>query len=244
MKKVIATLLALGMTTLLFAACGEDTTTTTTADPTTQTTVSTNDSTSATTDTTKPVETTTVKENIVFVDSEMVDNKDYGYFVRYIRNESNDIVGVAVHGWKIDNAATEIVVDSEYAVRNTTTGQLTMYPVLQVGVGQGVLSFQGKLESITIPSSVTKIATKAFVSCTKLKTLNLSEGLTSIGEMAFWNCTALETLVIPSTVTEIGRLAFDDCKNLKSVTLPRMFESQVENIFGIYAATINFTYVD
>lgn len=241
MKKVVATVLALGMTTLLFAACDKPSDETTTGGPVGNLSTTTNSTTTATT--TAPVETTTVKAPLVFSDDDMVDSTNYGYYCKILRNENKEAYALAVSGWKTEDATADMVIDAEYSFRDSM-GVLYTLPIVQVGVGQGVpaINFQSKLESVTIAEGVTKIANKAFPQCTKLKTLNLPEGLTSIGDMAFWNCKSLETLVIPSTVTEIGSYAFSACTSLKSVTLPARFESQVANIFdGCPNVVITYT---
>ncbi len=229
MKKVLATVLALGMTTLVFTACnGDDPSTTTDQNPV----VTTTEGSGVTTTTTAPVETTTAKQPLVFFDGDMVDNTDYGYYCKILRGENDEILGFAVHGWKNDSKVADLVVDSEYTVRDKTTGAVATYPIIQVGVGQGVISFQTEIESLTIPQGVLKIANKAFPQCTNLQSVTLPEGLQSIGNMAFWRCTSLASIVIPSTVTEIGEMAFANCTSLKSVTIPARFKDQAADIFS------------
>ena len=160
--------------------------------------------------------------------------------IRTVKDQNtNQNIGVAIFNWKQDKATANIVFDSEYTM---TDG--TKLPVLQIGVGQGILSFQNDLKSITVPASVDKIAKKAFSFCSELETIVLAEGLESIGEMAFWACKSLESISIPSTVTEIGTNAFAGCENLKSVTLPRAFESEIANIFEGCPADMVITYID
>lgn len=240
MKKVLATVLALGMTTLAFTACGDEPGTTTTVSqiPVVTTTAGSGDVVT----TTAPAVTTTAKQALVFFDGDMVDNVDYGYYCKILRGENDEILGFAVHGWKNDAKVADLVIDSEYVVKDLATGTIASYPIIQVGVGQGVISFQTEIESLTIPVGVTKIAKKAFPQCTNLQTVSLPEGLTSIGDMAFWCCTSLTSVEIPSTVTEIGNYAFASCSSLKSVTLPARFESQVDNIFSGCPSDLVITY--
>lgn len=233
MKKFVALFLAVGMSTALFASCNNNNETTTETTDTLETT-----SGSETTDTSATT-STPAESTFIFVDPEMYDSLRYDYIVRTVKDNNESVIGVAVQMWKQSKASSEIVIDSEYTADNGAT-----YPVIQVGVGQGVLSFQSQLESITIPASVQTIAKKSFMFCSSLKTLNLSEGLETIGEMAFWNCTALETLVIPSTVTTIERMAFAACESLKSVTLPRSFEDQIDDIFSGCPEDMVITYID
>ncbi len=242
MKKVLATVLALGMTTLAFTACNGDepATTTTTQNPA----VTTTGDVGVVTTTTAPVETTTVKQPLVFFDSDMVDSNDYGYYCKILRDDNDQILGFAVHGWKNDSKAADLVIDSEYKVVDKTTGAVATYPIIQVGVGQGIISFQTEIETLTIPVGVEKIANKAFPQCTNLQSVSLPEGLTSIGTMAFWRCTSLTSVVIPSTVTEIGNMAFANCTSLKTVSIPTRFADQVDNIFSGCSADLVITYTN
>lgn len=257
MKKIIALFLVVGMTAALFASCSGNTTeTTTNTTGTTETTTGTSSTESSTTTestasgeteaTTNSSEETTTEGGTteipvqLYIDKNPITSADYDYEVYCMKDfNTKKVVGVAICKWNNEKATSSIVFDSQYRMKDGT-----ICPVLQIG-GEtgGILNFQGQLESLTIPSSVTRIGKKAFVMCTNLKTLNLSEGLESIGEMAFWNCNSLETLTIPSTVTTIDRMAFANCVNLTSVTLPRCFEGQIAEIFeGCTNAT--FTFID
>lgn len=63
--------------------------------------------------------------------------------------------------------------------------------------------------SLVLPSTLRKIGTKAFRSCTALTSVQFNEGLQVIGNRAFCNNSALAgTLTIPSTVDSIGDFAF------------------------------------
>lgn len=226
MKKFLALFLVICMSAFIFASCKEEPPQETTG---TGETTSGSTSSSGTTATTAATETTHV-----FNDPQVIDSLDYDYIIRTIE-ENKEIVGVAVYTWK--TASDSIVFDSEYVLDDKT------YPVLQIGVGQGILTFQKQLKSVTIPSSVQKISKIAFSYCSALETLNLSEGLEEIGEMAFWNCSSLESVSIPSTVTTIGKNAFADCSNLKTVTIPRAFENQIDDIFA-GCGELEITYID
>jgi hypothetical protein len=238
MKKIIALFLVVGMTAALFASCKttETNETTTNNNQTTETTTVGSGETSTSATTTE----TTTQGPIIFVDPQIIDSLNYDYIIRTVKDQNtNQNIGVAIFNWKQDKATANIVFDSEYTM---TDG--TKLPVLQIGVGQGILSFQNDLKSITVPASVDKIAKKAFSFCSELETIVLAEGLESIGEMAFWACKSLESISIPSTVTEIGTNAFAGCENLKSVTLPRAFESEIANIFEGCPADMVITYID
>ncbi len=169
---------------------------------------------------------------------EILAQKDY---LPYDVVKNAEIVGFAVCGWRNEEATANIRFDAEYTARDSA-GNPTTFPVIQIGVGQGVVNFQTKLESVFIPEGVKKIANNAFTQCTNLKSVNIPEGVTTIGKMAFWHCTSLESIVIPNSVTEIGKFAFSDCTSLKSVTIPERFRDQASNIFdGCPNVVINYT---
>ena len=88
-----------------------------------------------------------------------------------------------------------------------------------------------KLESITIPNSVTSIGTLAFHLCVSLKNVEIPNSVTSIGSYAFAGCTSLETIVIPDSVTSIERSVFESCDSLTSVVIPDSVTSIDANAF-------------
>ena len=75
--------------------------------------------------------------------------------------------------------------------------------------------------SYSIPSSVTSIGNKAFMSCKKLEnvTFGVNSKLESIEEDAFYDCTSLKSIIIPNNVMVINERAFYGCTSLKSIFL-------------------------
>ena len=63
------------------------------------------------------------------------------------------------------------------------------------------------LQSVTLPSCVTKIGANAFYNCTALNTCALAEGLLEIGESAFCG-SAITVVNIPNSCVKIGKNAF------------------------------------
>lgn len=89
-----------------------------------------------------------------------------------------------------------------------------------------------KKHSITIPDSVTEIATLSLSGCTELTHVMLPPGLTLIDEWAFQRCTALSSVSIPASVRELGNYAFADCTELRTVSVggaERLGNSAFEN---------------
>jgi len=110
------------------------------------------------------------------------------------------------------------------------------------GIGKDAFYKQSKIESITLPKTITSIGSSAFQYCSDLKnvsveipsnlasigwcafegcleltTINIPEGVTSIANDAFRVCTNLTNIEIPSSVTSIGKEAFYECKNAEIV---------------------------
>ena len=77
-------------------------------------------------------------------------------------------------------------------------------------VGQYAFFGCSKLQSVTIPSSVTKIDRQAF-DRSGVSSVKLSEGLTTIYDGAFNSCESLRSIVLPKSLTYIGDYAFQSC---------------------------------
>ena len=98
------------------------------------------------------------------------------------------------------------------------------------------------LESVVIPSTVTKLYNGVFQNCTSLKSVKFEGAVTSmgsnefagctsltdvdlgeitvLGENMFSGCTSLKSVTVPSTVTTVNTQVFYNCTALESVTLP------------------------
>lgn len=66
------------------------------------------------------------------------------------------------------------------------------------------------LYSITLPDSVTGIASEAFSGCSNLESIHLSKNLTWIGYRAFYSCSQLHQIVFPASLNSVGVRAFED----------------------------------
>lgn len=71
-----------------------------------------------------------------------------------------------------------------------------------------------KIQSISIPDSITKIGDEAFENCKELSEVDTGKGLTVLDSGAFSDCTALQTLYLPSTLTSIDYQALKGIDNL------------------------------
>ena len=69
----------------------------------------------------------------------------------------------------------------------------------------------------TIPNSVTEIADKAFYR-SAIESIIIPTGVTKIGHSAFNQATLLSSIKLPITLTEIGDWAFADCLSLNTIS--------------------------
>ncbi len=93
--------------------------------------------------------------------------------------------------------------------------------------GDVLVRYTGDAKNVTVPASVTKIASGAFNNNTSIKTVTFSGEVTEIGSHAFAGCTELTTvrLAVPSALEKIGAGAFTCCPKLN-----RSFANGVKNV--------------
>ncbi len=77
-----------------------------------------------------------------------------------------------------------------------------------------------RVETISLPDSVTRIEERAFEYCYLMKSIDIPKSVTYIGYAAFSCCESLESFVIPNGITEISEFAFSECYALKEIIIP------------------------
>lgn len=97
--------------------------------------------------------------------------------------------------------------------------------VKSVIVGNGITSLGNlmcnafeNLTTATLPSTIKRIGTGAFISCYNLNDFEIPQSVTIIGDQAFFGC-ACKELVLPAKLDSIGIQAFYQSK-LTKITLP------------------------
>lgn len=96
------------------------------------------------------------------------------------------------------------------------------------------------IESVTIPSGVTRIGSNAFEGCTGLTSIEIPSGVTTIGNGAFSDCTGLTSIEIPSGVTRINDYAFYGCTNITSIVVHKAEDSIAGAPWGADNATVTW----
>jgi hypothetical protein len=122
---------------------------------------------------------------------------------------------------------------------NSRLESLTL-PSSLTTIDEGAFSGMVNLKSITIPASVTKIGNMLFKDCESLESVVLQAKISELPMATFCNCTSLTSVTLPSSLTSIGSLAFAGCSSLESVTIP----SGVTTIGSMAFANAGLTSID
>jgi len=122
---------------------------------------------------------------------------------------------------------TSITVDSGNDYYITVDGVLfdkNKYTLIQYPLAKAS-------DSISIPSSVTKISSQAFFGARNLKQVTIVNGLQTIEDEAFSE-SGLTSVSIPASVSSMGKYAFSSCSNLNTVTIANGVASIGEYAFS------------
>lgn len=91
-------------------------------------------------------------------------------------------------------------------------------------LGSGLFNKNEKLESVTVPDTVTDIQGSVFSNCSNLKAVSLPAGVKTLGSAehgyVFLGCKKLESITLPSALTRIEDGLLMQCQSLKSVNIP------------------------
>lgn len=98
-----------------------------------------------------------------------------------------------------------------------------------------------KLETFTVPKTVTTIASGAFKGTKGLNTVEFEEGsvLTRIGNGAFADC-GITHITLPESIKLIESFAFDHCSNLTEIKLPKNLQEVQKGAFNFCENLLRF----
>lgn len=111
-------------------------------------------------------------------------------------------------------------------------------------IGENALLNGTRIESLTIPSNITRIesggcASAGSSSAVTNYTVTLNEGLQYIGNLAFSYNKNLRTVTIPSTVTYVGSQAFYLCQNMETVTIKALTPPETSGDSAVSGSIFN-----
>lgn len=171
----------------------------------------------------KGCESTTIIENLRYVETylvEAVDKELVSYFIvdgtKWIGTsafyECSELLSI-----RIPNSVVEI---GNSAFLQCTNLRAITIPDSVTKIEPCAFADCSNLLNIIIPGSVTCIEEAAFSGCSNLTDIIVSNGVETIEEYAFSSCDNLQNISIPESVTNIGRCAFRDCYSLNRIVLP------------------------
>ena len=108
-----------------------------------------------------------------------------------------------------------------YAFNDCKKMQSVTIPDSVTEIRRGAFCFCEELRSVTIPGCVKSIGREAFGYCKKMKSVKLGEGIETLGYFAFNHCDKLERVNLPMSLTSFGTNPFLGCNKLKTVTLAK-----------------------
>lgn len=133
--------------------------------------------------------------------------------------------------WGLVLQTVDDTYETDISVDNT---ELEGIPI--VGIGENALYNDTKINSLSLPSSIERVKSRAFWKASNLKNVTFADkgkGLKTIGMYAFADCSSLESIDLSnSSITEIPENAFSNCTSLKSVKLPPTVTKIADDAFA------------
>ena len=133
--------------------------------------------------------------------------------------------------WGLVLQTVDDTYETDISVDNT---ELEGIPI--VGIGENALYNDTKINSLSLPSSIERVKSRAFWKASNLKNVTFADkgkGLKTIGMYAFADCSSLESIDLSnSSITEIPKNAFSNCTSLKTVKLPPTVTKIADDAFA------------
>jgi hypothetical protein len=134
----------------------------------------------------------------------------------------------------------EVKLIGEYAFCGIAVKSVVISPGISV-IPTGMFQSCEKLESVSLPDTVTTIGDYAFDSCEVMKA-ELPASITKIGKRAFNRCRTLDDNALKNckNLTVLEEHAFYQCSGLSNVTLPSTLIRSTNAFFGCGLDTLVF----
>lgn len=132
-----------------------------------------------------------------------------------------------VDGLLYDKAVTTLL-----ACPGTKAGAITI-PSTVSTIATAAFHGCASITSVDIPQAVNEIGARAFYGCKKLTSIVVPEGVPCVGDSMFYSCSSMTSVTLPQTITSIGANAFYHCNLLKTVALPDAVEEIHERAFNL-----------
>ncbi|WP_372937974.1 leucine-rich repeat domain-containing protein [Seonamhaeicola sp.] len=96
---------------------------------------------------------------------------------------------------------------------------------------EGIFKDNTTIETVTLPSTVTKIGHGAFLNCSNLQSINLDDILET-GQNSLANCSLLDDIGTPDKLTRLEDYTFNNCVNLTTLEFPDLQHIGVGAIYN------------
>lgn len=116
-------------------------------------------------------------------------------------------------GWVYVPRETDDEYDNEF--NNTLFGST----VEQSHGCSGYTKKISKIESMTIPATVTEIQPSSFSGMKSLKSVRIPDGVECLPYQLFYGCTSLQKVKLPASMKELSPNAFADCYKINKMTI-------------------------
>lgn len=141
----------------------------------------------------------------------------FRYFV--ISETEAEVIGLNVGSTNIIVPSSTIIDGREYKITS---------------IGDNAFENLRRIETVTLPNTITNIGTEAFKGCSYLYDINIPSKA-SISDNAFVECQNLTFVHFGNELTKIGNGAFMGCKYLYDITIPSGVKNIGDNAFlGCY----------
>ena len=136
-------------------------------------------------------------------------------------------------GWCIEKyigSEADVVIPETYHKEKVVSIGDNAFAVKSDG-GTYAIEMNETLRSVSIPSSVREIGSRAFAGCALMNKVSFENGLERIGNDAFFSCKSLTSVEIPASCREIEDRAFFSCEALSRIILNEGLKKVGEKAF-------------